>query len=220
MIAELFSRVRFWSSCDRIGPDIPLTHWRLYYPKLMRALCQRKFASFGNSSEFRPGAYAITCSKIAIGARVVIRPQTMLFADPRLSVAGRILIEDDVLIGSGVHIYTANHDFSDPDKLIAMQGHSAAQDVVVRNGAWIGANTIILSGVEIGSGAVIGAGSVVSRSIPEGSIAIGNHARVVRNRHDGERVSSARVSQCTCGQSGHSNRHEPGCPLSDYQPVK
>ena len=185
MISDLISRWRFWSNCDRIGPDIPLTHWRLHYPMLMKVLCKRKFASFGEDSEFRPGAYAITCSKIFIGARVVIRPQSMLFADPR-DLAGKIVIEDDALIGSGVLIYTANHELSDRDIPIAKQGHRDARDVVLRVGSWIGANAIILPGVEIGAGAVVGAGSIVSRSIPEGCIAAGNPARVIRNRFNAD----------------------------------
>jgi acetyltransferase-like isoleucine patch superfamily enzyme len=151
----------------------------------MQKLYRKKFASLGEKSEFRPGAYAITCSKIAIGARVVIRPQSMLFADPHPGAAGgRIIIEDDVLIGSGVHVYTGNHAFSDPNLLIAKQGHRIAQDVILRVGSWIGANVVILPGVEIGAGAVIGAGSIVSRSIAAGSIAVGNPARTIRNCFD------------------------------------
>src|SRR5262249_13086741 len=113
MFSEFLWRWRFWSHCDRIGPDIPLTPLRLHFPTLMKVLCKKKFASFGMESEFRPGAYAVTCSKIYIGDRVVIRPHTMLFADPRTGEAGKIIIEDDVLIAAGVHIYTANHQFSD-----------------------------------------------------------------------------------------------------------
>lgn len=182
MISELTARWRFWSNCDRIGPDILLTHWRLHFPTLMRALCEKKFGSFGENSEFRPGAYAITCSKISIGARVVIRPQTMLFADPRAAVAGKILIEDDVLIGAGVHVYTANHNFSNPALPIAVQGHNDARDVILRTGSWIGAHAVILPGVEVGPGAVVGAGSVVTRSVPQECVAAGNPARVIRNR--------------------------------------
>ena len=115
----------------------------------------------------------------------VIRPQSMLFADPR-DFAGKIVIEDDALIGSGVHIYTANHELSDRDIPIAKQGHREARDVVLRVGSWIGANAIILPGVEIGAGAVVGAGSIVSRSIPEGCIAAGNPARVIRNRFNAD----------------------------------
>ena len=43
---------------------------------------------------------------------------------------------------------------------------------------------IVLSGVRIGKGAVVGAGSVVTDNIPDGAIAAGAPARVVKMRDD------------------------------------
>jgi acetyltransferase-like isoleucine patch superfamily enzyme len=56
------------------------------------------------------------------------------------------------------------------------------REVVIGNAVWIGDSVIVLPGVTIGDGAVVGAGSVVTRSIPAFSIAVGNPARVLRNR--------------------------------------
>ncbi len=175
-LRELIERIRYWRSADRIGPDIPWTHWRLHFRSTQRALCQKRFLRFPDSAEFRPGAYAVACSKIEIGERVVIRPGTMLFANPDSEGAG-IVIEDGVLIGSGVHIYNANHAFRDPVTPIIDQGHSPARKVVLRRGCWIGANVTILAGVEVGENAVIGAGSVVTKSIPARTVAVGNPAQ-------------------------------------------
>ena len=177
MLMELRNRVRFWSAADRIGPDIPWTHWRLHFPSRMRALCAAKFRAFGPGAEFRAGAYAIWCSNISIGRRVVIRPGTMLFANQ----VGTITIEDDVMLGSGVHIYVGNHRFDDASLPIIDQGHSVAQPVVLEQGCWIGANAIILPGVRVGRNAVVGAGSVVTRSVAAGVVAAGNPARVIRD---------------------------------------
>ena len=82
LVLELINRISFWKKSDRIGPDIPWTHWRLHFKKTMQRLCKSKFLQFSDTAEFRPGAYAIVCSKIKIGERVIIRPNTMLFADP------------------------------------------------------------------------------------------------------------------------------------------
>ena len=46
---------------------------------------------------------------------------------------------------------------------------------------FIGGCTIILPGVEICDNCVIGAGTVITKSIPSGSIAAGNPAKVVRS---------------------------------------
>lgn len=180
MIGEIFSKRKFDTNSDRLGPDCPFTHWKLHFKSSMRKICSDKFKVFSATSEFRAGAYAITCSKISIGERVIIRPNTMLFADPREGVQGSIIIEDDVMIGSGVHIYVANHRYELENKNIIDQGHYEAKDIVLKEGCWIGANSIILAGITIGKNAVVGAGSVVTKDVPSRVVSAGNPANIVR----------------------------------------
>ena len=180
MLKEIVRKYRFWKSTDRIGPDIPLTHWRLFFKSTMIKLCKKKFYNFDITAEIRPGAYVVGCSQISIGKNVVIRPETQLHGETA-TLEISIIIEDDVLIGSGVHIYVENHNFSDPDTPIYYQGHSQAKKVIIKRGAWIGANVIILPGVEIGKNAIIGAGSVVTKNIPDNVIVAGNPAKLIRN---------------------------------------
>src|SRR5689334_7549602 len=134
-LVELLRRIRFWKDADRIGPDIPYTHWRLHFKSTMLKLCKGKFKYFDDSADFRPGAYAICCSKISLGKLVVVRPTTMFFADPREGGAG-ITIEDDVMMGSGVHLYVNNHRFDSPEIPIIDQGHYVSQPVVLKKGCW------------------------------------------------------------------------------------
>jgi len=178
-LSEILDRITFWKAADRLGPDIPYTHWRLHFKSTMLALCKKKFKHFGDGAEFRPGAYAVDCSKISLGRRVIIRPGSMFFGDPHESGAS-ITIEDDVMLGSGVHIYVQNHRFNDPQKPIIDQGDHPSKPVILKQGCWIGSNTIILPGVTIGKNAVIGAGSVVTKDVPCRVIAVGNPARVIR----------------------------------------
>lgn len=178
MIKEIINKYRFWKSTDRIGPDIPLTHWRLFFKTTMIKLCQKKFYHFDSSSEIRPGAYVVGCSQISIGKNVVIRPETQLHGETA-SLEVSIIIEDDVLMGSGVHIYVENHNFSNPNIPIYYQGHLQSKRVIIKRGAWIGANSILLPGVEIGENTVIGAGSIVTKSFHRGVIAAGNPARII-----------------------------------------
>jgi acetyltransferase-like isoleucine patch superfamily enzyme len=182
-VIELLNRLKYWRRADRIGIDIPLTHWRLHFKSTMRDLCKKKFRKFGDGSEFRPGAYAEACSKISIGSNVVIRPGTFLFADPT-DGGGEIHIEDKVLIGPGVHFYTNNHKYSDPSQSIFEQGYpkpSLNDSIILKSGCWIGAGAIILPGVVIGTNTVIGAGAVVTKSIPPFSVAVGNPAKVIKS---------------------------------------
>jgi hypothetical protein len=53
---------------------------------------------------------------------------------------------------------------------------------VLGHDVWIGHGAIVLPGRRIGTGAVIGAGAVVTRDVPPYAIAVGNPARVLRQR--------------------------------------
>ena len=171
--------MKFWQSKDRIGPDVLWTHWKLFSRKRMIRLCQKKFLSFGISSEVRPGAYVVGCSQISIGERVVIRPASMIHGESN-SIKNTIIIDDNVMMGSGVHIYVENHRFDNRDLDIIDQGHSPAKLVHLKRGCWIGANAIILPGVVVGENSVVAAGSVVSKEVPKGTVVAGNPARVIK----------------------------------------
>ncbi len=179
LVRDIISKIKSNLKADRIGPDIPFTHWKLFYHKSMLKLCRRKFKKFPDTAVFRPGAYAIGCSQIEIGERVVIRPGSMLFGEsPELATT--IIIEDEVMLGSGVSIYINNHRFDDANIPIINQGHYPPKQVVLESGCWVGANAIILPGVTIGKNSVVGAGSVVTKSIPAGVVAAGNPAKIIK----------------------------------------
>ncbi len=162
IVTGLFARLRFWAKTKRIGPDIPLTHWMLYFPQLAQRLATRKLARFGEGSSIRPHSYLVETQHIEIGDRVVIRPHTMLMAD----ADARIIIGDDALIGAGVHVYVNNHRFDRTDIKIADQGYYPSENVVIEDDVWIGANAVLLPGVTVGSHSVVAAGSVVTKSVP------------------------------------------------------
>ncbi|GHV80893.1 hypothetical protein AGMMS49944_26840 [Spirochaetia bacterium] len=181
MIKELIEKIKFDLNADRIGPDIPFTHWNLFFHKRMVKLCKRKFSSFSDTSGVRPGVYAVVCSKISIGRNVIIRPGSMLFGDLR-SQGYSIIIEDNVLLGPCVQIYVNNHKFAkDTNGNIYHDDHTEPKSVILRKGCWIGANAIILPGVEIGEYAIVGAGSIVAKSVSQGMMVVGNPARFIKN---------------------------------------
>lgn len=68
---------------------------------------------------------------------------------------------------------------SDDDEFFAWR---RAHRVIIGHDVWIGHGAIVLPGRRIGHGAVIGAGSVVTKDIPAYAIAVGNPARVLRQR--------------------------------------
>lgn len=95
---------------------------------------------------------------------------------------GGLTIGDNVIMATHVTLVPANHNFSDPHKLIIEQGESK-KGITIGNNVWLAANVTILDGVTIGEGSVIGAGSVVTKDILPNSIAVGAPAKIIRNRN-------------------------------------
>lgn len=172
---DFIRKIRFSCGTNRLGPDMIFTHWMLHFSSAMRWICERKFKSFAEGADFRAGSYAFYTENITLGARVVIRPGTVLGADP----VATITIEDDVLIGMNTHIYANDHRFDNPDKLISEQGYTAA-DVKICKGSWIGANVTILAGVTIGENAVVAAGAVVTKDVQPRCVAGGVPAKILK----------------------------------------
>ncbi len=56
----------------------------------------------------------------------------------------------------------------------------SASPVIIEDGVLVGANAVVLEGVRIGKGSVVAAGSIVTRDIPEGMVAAGIPARVIK----------------------------------------
>ena len=128
-------------------------------------------------------------SKIVLDDNVEVRNLTkeMLVIEERVSVnrntviRGKVYIGKDCAIAPNCMIIGGNHKFDDKNINIKEQG-SSNKGITIQSNVWIGANSVILDGVTIGSGSVIGAGSVVTKSIPEMSIAVGNPCKVIRER--------------------------------------
>lgn len=82
-----------------------------------------------------------------------------------------IEIGDDVMIGPGVKIISANHVVGAHDEWCA------SPPIVIGARAWIGANAVLLPGIRIGEEAVVGAGAVVTKDVASGATVVGIPAR-------------------------------------------
>ena len=109
------------------------------------------------------------------GKNIKIGKNVFINACCRFQDQGGIEIGDGSLIGHNTTIATLNHDFN-PDK----RANLHPSPVKIGKNVWIGSDSTILPGVEIGDGAIIGAGSVVTKSVPANSIAVGSPARVIK----------------------------------------
>ena len=140
------------------------------------------------------------------GGPVIIGDRVRIFRDTILDVGenGRITIGMDtslhprcqlnsykvpihigkgVLIAANCALYPHDHGMA-PDQHIINQPTQTKGAIFIDDYAWLGAGVIVLGGVKIGKGAAIGAGSVVTKNIPDGAIAVGVPARVIKYRCD------------------------------------
>lgn len=80
----------------------------------------------------------------------------------------KITIGDNVQLAPNVLIYDHDHDYRAKDGLKKLLYKTSP--VEIGSNVWIGANTVILRGTQIGDNCVIGAGSVVKGIIPDGTV--------------------------------------------------
>ncbi len=109
--------------------------------------------------------------RIRVGDHVLIGPYATLGA------FGGITIENHARISQGAFIETATLSLHE-----ALPYPHAAQPVVIKRGAWIGAYAIVLGGVTVGEQAVVAAGAVVTKDVPPNTIVAGVPARAIGQR--------------------------------------
>lgn len=95
------------------------------------------------------------------------------------TVIGPVSIGSHVNLAQGITVTALNHNFANADRRIDEQGVSTTP-VRIGNDIWIGANAVILPGVEIGDHSVVAAGAVVTKSVPPHSLVAGVPAKIIR----------------------------------------
>ncbi|MDD3062874.1 MAG: acyltransferase [Massilibacteroides sp.] len=95
------------------------------------------------------------------------------------TIIGPTQIGNYVNLAQNVVISALNHNYENVNRSIHEQGVRTLP-VSIESDVWVGANCVILPGVQIGKHAVIGAGSVVTKNIPDYSVAIGNPAKIIK----------------------------------------
>lgn len=134
------------------------------------------FGSAGEDVWIEAPFYCDYGEQIHIGNHVFIN-YNCVFLD-----SNTITINDHVLIGPGVQIYTASHPLKADERINTKEKSyfTTSKPVEIGEKCWIGGGTLIMPGIAIGSKTTIGAGSVVTKSIPENVFAAGNPCKIIR----------------------------------------
>jgi acetyltransferase-like isoleucine patch superfamily enzyme len=79
-------------------------------------------------------------------------------------------------VGPKVNLITTNHP-TDPTQ----RRSTISLPIVLKRGAWLGANVTVMPGVTIGENSIVGAGAVVTKDVAANTIVAGVPARVVQH---------------------------------------
>lgn len=95
-------------------------------------------------------------------SNLVIGTDCSIDADCAFDLEEKIIVGHRVTIGPGVMILTSTHEL---DKREHRAGPIQRSPVVIRDGAWLGARSVILPGVTIGEASIVDAGAVVNKDV-------------------------------------------------------
>ena len=118
-----------------------------------------------------------------LGEELIIGDNVGIAANAFIAMRGKVEIGSNTIFGPNVSIHAENHNFSNIDKPIKLQG-ATRKGVKIGEDCWIGSKVVILDGVTIGSHSIIAAGAVVTKDIPEYCIAGGIPAKVIKMRKE------------------------------------
>lgn len=143
----------------------------LPFPSEVRAIVLRLFgAKIGKKAMIKPKVNIKYPWQLVVGNFVWIGENVWI---DNLDL---VRIEDNACISQGAMLLTGNHNYkSKTFDLIVKK-------IVIEEGAWIGAKSLVNPGIICGSHSVLGAGSVLSRNLPSEEIWAGNPAIFVRKR--------------------------------------
>ena len=142
------------------------------------------------------GAKAAIGANCTLGQNVYIgnaRVGNNVKIQNNVSVYDAVELEDDVFCGPSM-VFT---NVINPRSHIVRK--SEYRPTLVRRGATIGANAVILCGHTIGSYAMVGAGAVITKDVPDYAIVVGN---------PGRRIGWI----CKCGIRLQQGNHYAQCP--------
>ena len=115
--------------------------------------------------------------KCRIGQNVVIGPDVAIGRNCKIqnnvSIYNGVTLEDDVFCGPSM-VFT---NINTPRSAFPRNRPEDNLPTLVKRGASIGANAVIVCGCTIGEHALIGAGAVVTRDVPPYALVYGNPAR-------------------------------------------
>ncbi|SMO87592.1 acyltransferase [Fodinibius sediminis] len=147
--------------------------YALFFPAIRRFLVTNYLKKCGVNLRVKSGSEISPKSEVGHDSEL----------GTRCMIQSHCSIGSNVIMGPDIKIYSRNHQYSQLDTPIQYQGKKQYR-TKVGDDVWIGANVIILAGVEVGNHVIIAAGAVVTKDVPDYAIVGGNPAKVISYRNE------------------------------------
>jgi len=130
--------------------------------------------------EIKHSARVVSSVQIFGNGHLVIGEDTWIGHEVFISTTApaKVEIGKNVDIAPRVYIGTGSHVISPESDRIA--GKGITKNIIIGDGVWIGAGSIILPGVTIGNMSTIAAGSVVAKDVPSNVIVGGVPSKTIK----------------------------------------
>lgn len=161
----------------------PMVVVRLYYFLKHRAVISSKAeVDLADSTSWGKGCVISAFTKVKIAGPFTMGRRCQISTGCFLGAGeAGLTLGDDVLISPNCAILTGTYLFDRLDVPLQDQG-SVSKATRIGHRVWIGSNSVVLSGSEIGDNVIVSAGSVVSGRVPPNTIVLGNPAKVIFTR--------------------------------------
>jgi len=183
--AKLWAQKWRWYERNSLPWNRALIHW-----EFMRREAFARWPVHGNVLE------ALRQGRLDVGAGALLEPDVWItapgearvrigagtFLNIGVMVAAERLVEigEHCMLANGCFVSDASHRYKDLELPITWQGFESKGPTRIGDNCWLGAHTVVTSGVTIGERCVVGANSVVTADIEPFSVAAGAPARAIR----------------------------------------
>ena len=162
-----------------------------FWPKrLVWYICNVCFFRSGLFPFYRLKTFLLRLFGAKIGKAVLIKPcvnikypwfleigdNSWIGENAWIDNLSKVTVGANVCISQGAYLLTGNHNYSKPGFDLIVKG------IILEDGVWIGARSVICPGVTCKSHAILSAGAVATKDLDAYSIYQGNPAVKIRDR--------------------------------------
>lgn len=124
--------------------------------------------------------------KVIIGNNTSIRDNVSIRCSNKITIGDNVIFSFNIVVTDN-----NNHPINPEDRLKMIQSgwstdpwnlkYSESSPVKIGNNVWVGQNSFIMKGVNIGDNSIVAAATVVTKNVPENSIVAGNPGKIVKS---------------------------------------